>query len=35
MINLVGFSESAENQQNVIGVIGNGFPYTPFGRTAR
>jgi hypothetical protein len=28
---LTGFSESAENQQNVIGVIGNGFPYTPFG----
>jgi Ca2+-binding RTX toxin-like protein len=27
---LNGFSESAENQQNVIGVIGNGFPYTPF-----
>jgi Ca2+-binding RTX toxin-like protein len=28
---LIGFSESAENQQNLIGVIGNGFPYTPFG----
>lgn len=28
---LAGFSESAENQQNVIGVIGNGFAYTPFG----
>lgn len=28
---LEGFSESAENQANVIGVIGNGFPYTPFG----
>jgi hypothetical protein len=27
---LAGFSESAENQQNVIGTIGNGFPYTPF-----
>lgn len=28
---LAGFSESAENQANVIGVIGNGFPYTPVG----
>jgi Ca2+-binding RTX toxin-like protein len=27
---LAGFSESAENQQNVITVIGNGFAYTPF-----
>jgi hypothetical protein len=26
---LMGFSESAENQQALIGVIGNGFPYTP------
>jgi Ca2+-binding RTX toxin-like protein len=28
---LMGFSESAENQQALIGVIGNGFAYTPFG----
>jgi methionine-rich copper-binding protein CopC len=28
---LKGFSESAENQQNLIGIIGNGFPYTPIG----
>jgi hypothetical protein len=28
---LVGFSESAENQAGVIGVITNGIPYTPFG----
>lgn len=28
---LVAFSESAENQAGVIGVIGNGFAYTPFG----
>ena len=26
---LAGFSESAENQANVIGIIGNGFEYTP------
>jgi hypothetical protein len=28
---LVGFSESAENQAGVIGVITNGIPYAPFG----
>ncbi|MBV5327312.1 MAG: DUF4214 domain-containing protein [Chlorobium sp.] len=28
---LAGFSESAENQAGVIGVIGNGFTYTPYG----
>ena len=28
---LAEFSESAENQAGLIGVIGNGFPYTPFG----
>lgn len=28
---LAAFSESAENQAGVIGVIGNGFAYTPFG----
>jgi hypothetical protein len=28
---LVGFSESAENQASVVGVIGNGFAYTPYG----
>jgi hypothetical protein len=28
---LVGFSESAENQTGVIGVITNGIPYAPFG----
>ncbi|MBY0453281.1 MAG: DUF4214 domain-containing protein [Burkholderiaceae bacterium] len=28
---LVGFTESKENQDNVIGVIGNGFDYTPWG----
>jgi methionine-rich copper-binding protein CopC len=28
---LMGFSESAENQQALAPVIGNGFPYTPFG----
>jgi hypothetical protein len=28
---LAAFSESAENQAGVIGVIGNGFEYTPFG----
>jgi hypothetical protein len=27
----MGFSESAENQQALAPVIGNGFPYTPFG----
>ena len=27
---LAAFSESAENQAGVIGVIGNGFSYTPF-----
>jgi hypothetical protein len=27
---LAGFSESAENQAGLIGVIGNGFTYTPF-----
>ena len=28
---LAAFSESAENQAGVIGVIGNGFEFTPFG----
>ena len=28
---LASFSESAENQAGVIGVIGNGFAYTPYG----
>jgi hypothetical protein len=28
---LAGFSESAENQAALIGVIGNGFTYTPYG----
>ncbi|MYM70246.1 DUF4214 domain-containing protein [Pseudoduganella sp. FT55W] len=28
---LVSFSESAENQAALIGVIGNGFEYTPYG----
>ena len=28
---LVGFSESAENQAALVGVIGNGFAYTPYG----
>lgn len=28
---LAGFSESPENQSNLVGVIGNGFGYTPFG----
>jgi hypothetical protein len=28
---LASFSESPENQAAVIGVIGNGIPYTPFG----
>ena len=28
---LASFSESSENQAAVIGVIGNGFPYTPYG----
>ncbi len=27
---LASFSESPENQAAVIGVIGNGIPYTPF-----
>jgi hypothetical protein len=28
---LMNFSEGAENQSALIGVIGNGFPYTPYG----
>ena len=28
---LASFSESAENQAGLVGVIGNGFAYTPFG----
>ncbi|MYM68414.1 DUF4214 domain-containing protein [Pseudoduganella sp. FT55W] len=28
---LMGFSEAAENQSALIGVIGNGFSYVPFG----
>ena len=28
---LASFSESPENQAALIGVIGNGFPYTPYG----
>ena len=28
---LAEFSESPENQAALIGVIGNGFPYTPYG----
>ena len=28
---LAAFSESAENQDGLVGVIGNGFAYTPFG----
>lgn len=28
---LVDFSESAENRENVIAVIGNGFDYVPWG----
>ena len=28
---LANISESGENQTGVIGVIGNGFPYTPYG----
>jgi Ca2+-binding RTX toxin-like protein len=28
---LIGFSDSPENQQALAPVIGNGFPYTPFG----
>ena len=28
---LAAFSESPENQAALIGVIGNGFPYTPYG----
>ena len=28
---LASFSESPENQARLTGVIGNGFPYTPYG----
>lgn len=28
---LAGFSESTENQANLVGTIGNGFAYTPYG----
>ncbi|GGY13617.1 DUF4214 domain-containing protein [Massilia dura] len=28
---LIGFSESAENQQLALGTLGNGFSYTPYG----
>ena len=28
---LAGFSESPENQAGLIGIIGNGFTYTPYG----
>jgi serralysin len=31
---LAGFSESAENQAALIGIIGNGFAYTPYGQSA-
>lgn len=30
-VTLLSFSESAENQQALAGVIGNGFAYTPYG----
>jgi hypothetical protein len=29
------YSESAENQAGLLGVIGNGFAYTPFARSVR
>ena len=27
---LIGFSDSGENQANLIGIIGNGFEYAPW-----